>query len=92
MNFRTFSYNEGVALVRPFSMEELKTAVWHCDSYKCPGPDGVNFGFIKDFWDDMKFELLNFVSDFRQNGKLLKGINSTFITLIPKKDSPPKFE
>ena len=88
LNFRTLSYREGVALVRPFSMEELKTMVWDCDSYKCPRPDGVNFGIIKDFWEEMKLELLRFVSDFHRNGKLLKGINRTFITLIPKKESP----
>jgi hypothetical protein len=88
LRFRTLSYREGAALVRPFSMEELKMAVRDYDSYKCSGPDGVNFGFIKDFWEVMKSDLLRFVSDFHCNGKLLKGINSTFITLIPKKDSP----
>jgi len=88
LNFRTISYREGATLVKPFSMEELKIAVWDCDSYKCPGPDGVNFGFIKDFWDDMKVDLLRFVSEFHRNGKLLKGINNTFITLIPKRQSP----
>jgi hypothetical protein len=66
-------------------MEELKIAVWDCESYKCSGPDGVNFGFIKDFWLDMKEDLMHFVADFHRNGKLLRGINSTFITLIPKK-------
>jgi len=69
-------------------MEELKIAVWDCESYKCPGSDGVNFGFIKDFWLDMKEDLMHFVADIHRNGKLLRGINSTFITLIPKKDSP----
>ena len=23
--------------------------LWVCDSFKNPGPDGVNFGFIKEF-------------------------------------------
>jgi hypothetical protein len=88
LNFRKFTYREGAALMRPFSMEELKTMVWDCDSYKCPGPDGVNLGFIKDFWEDMKVELLCYVFDFHHNGKLMNGINSTFITLTPKKESP----
>lgn len=70
-----------------FSMEQLKIVVWDCDSFKCPGPDGVTFGFIKDFWEEMKTELLRFVSEFHRNGKLSKGINSIFITLIPKKIS-----
>jgi len=88
LNFRTLSYREGAALTKPFSMEELKMAVWDCDSFKCPGPDGVNFGFIKDFWGDLKEDLMRYVSEFHRNGMLLKGINNTFITLIPKKDCP----
>lgn len=84
LNFRTLQYRDGAALVRPFTTEELKTAVWGCDNYKCPDLDGVNFGFIEDFWEEMNLELFRFVSDFHRNGKLLKGIKSTFITLIPK--------
>jgi len=69
-------------------MEEVKNAVWEIDSFKCLGPDGVNFGFIKEFWGDMKDDLMRFVSDFHCSSKLLRGINNTFITLIPKKDCP----
>jgi len=88
LNFRLLSYREGAELVKPFTLDEVKIAVWDCESYKSPSPDGVNFGFIKDFWEDMKVEILRFVTDFHQNGKLSKGINNTFITLIPKKDCP----
>jgi hypothetical protein len=83
LHFRTLSIREWAAITKPFSMEELKNTVWDCDSYKCPSPDSGNFGFIKDFWLDMKEDLMHFVTDFHRNGKLLRGINSTFITLIP---------
>jgi len=33
---------------------------------------------------------MRFVSDFHCSGKLMKGINYTFITLIPKKDCPQR--
>jgi len=74
-------------------VNNVKVAVFtqFSNHYKAPvvaRPDGVNFGFIKDFWLDMKEDLMHFVSDFHQNGNLLKGINNTFIYLIPKKDSP----
>lgn len=49
LHFRHLSYREGANLVKPFTMEEVKAAVWNCDSFKCSGPDGVNFDFIKDF-------------------------------------------
>lgn len=48
LQFPSLSHKEGISLVKPFSVEKVKVAVWECDNYKCPGPDGVTFGFIKD--------------------------------------------
>ena len=86
--FRTLSVLEGGRLIILFSVDEVKAAVWDCDSFKSPGPDGVNFGFIKEFWHILKDDIMRFVSEFHRNGKLTKGINSTFISLIPKVDCP----
>ena len=36
----------------------------------------------------MKKDVINFVNEFHKNGKLVKGINRSFITLIPKKENP----
>lgn len=44
-------------LITPFSLEEVKVAVWDCDSFKIPGSVGINFSFIKDFWPKIKDEL-----------------------------------
>jgi hypothetical protein len=90
LRFRTLSGAEGSGLTKPFSESKVKAAVWDCDSFKSPGPDGVNLGFIKDFWEDMKGDVLRFISEFHRNGKLTKGLNSTFIALIPKVDSPQR--
>jgi hypothetical protein len=38
--------------------------VWDCESYKSSGPDGVNFGFIKDFWQELKDDFMRFLGDF----------------------------
>jgi hypothetical protein len=62
--------------------------VWDCDNYKSPGPDGIMFGFIKDFWDILMVDMMRFLVEFHRNGKLAKGINRTFIALIPKVDNP----
>jgi hypothetical protein len=40
----------------------------------------------------MKGDIFRFITEFHRNGKLSKGINSTFIALIPKVDSPPDIE
>ena len=75
-------------MIKPFSLDEVKVAMWDYDSYKSRGPDGINFGFIKDFWLDMKDDIMRFISEFHMNGKLTKGINNTFIAPIPKLESP----
>ncbi|EOY19749.1 Uncharacterized protein TCM_045057 [Theobroma cacao] len=70
------------------SMEELKFAIWSCDGSKAPGPDGFNLNFFKHYWSFIKSELFDFISDFMTRGKLDKGINSSFIALIPKTPNP----
>jgi hypothetical protein len=88
--FRKLSFRESSNLTKPFSLEEIKQAVWDCDSFKSPGPDGINFGFIKEFWDILKEDFLRFMVEFHRNGKLTKGLNSTFIALIPKVNCPQR--
>jgi hypothetical protein len=90
LRFNRLSVAEGSSLIRPSFEAEVRAAVWDCDSFKSPGPDGVNFGFFKDFWEDLKGDVLRFVSEFHRNGRLMKGLNSTFIALIPKVDSPQR--
>jgi len=49
LQFRRLSFMKMGTLIKPFSVDEVKAAVWDCDSFKSPGPDGINFGFIKNF-------------------------------------------
>jgi predicted transcriptional regulator len=37
--FRKLSVTEAGNLTKPFSVEEVKQAVWDCDSFKSLGPD-----------------------------------------------------
>jgi hypothetical protein len=90
LQFRQLGQTESRGLTKPFSEAEVKEVVWDCDSYKSPGPDGINFGFYKDFWENLRGDVMRFVSEFHRNGKLAKGINSTFIALIPKIDNPQR--
>jgi len=90
MWFRQLSVPEAGNLIRPFSADEVKQAVWDCDSYKSPGPDDINFGFINQFWPIMKEDFMRYISEFHRNGRLTKGINAMFIALIPKVSSPQR--
>jgi hypothetical protein len=89
-SFKQISEPDADMLVERFYVEEIKEAVWECESSKSPGPDGVSLGFIKEFWEELKDDIIRFLVEFHENGKLVKGINSTFIVLIPKKDNPTK--
>ncbi|GAU10308.1 hypothetical protein TSUD_422640, partial [Trifolium subterraneum] len=90
LTFKRLHSAEVSSLIKPFALEEVKATVWDCDSYKSPGPDGVNFGFIKDFWTEMHSDIMRFISEFHRNGRLTKGINAAFIALIPKVESPQR--
>jgi len=87
LQFHSLSMAVGRGLIKPFYVDEVKAAVWDCNNFKSPGSDGINFIFIKEFWQEMKEDILRFVSEFHHNGKLSKGINTNFIALIPKVDS-----
>ena len=64
--------------------------VLDCDSYKSPDLYCINFEFVKEFWVELKDEIMRFISEFHRNGKLTKGINNPFITLIPKVNGAQK--
>lgn len=51
LEFSRLKPSSSAALELPFSADEIKTAVWDCDGNKAPGPDGINFLFIKKAWN-----------------------------------------
>jgi hypothetical protein len=74
LEFKRLNLVECGNLNKPFVETEVKAAVWECDSFKSPGSDGINFGFFKDLWAELKGDVLRSVSEFHRNGKLTKGI------------------
>ena len=75
-------------LVGRFEEEKVREAIWDCGSDKSPGPDGLNFKFIKKFWKIFKPDILRFLDEFYVNGIFPKGGNASFIALIPKVPDP----
>lgn len=49
VEFKFINQQDNDALVACFEEEEVRAAVWECDSTKSPGLDGLNFKFIKEF-------------------------------------------
>ena len=75
-------------LVACFHEEEIELAVCDCRSEKSPRPDGLNFKFIKFFWELLKPDITRFLDEFHVNGIFPKGCNASFIALIPKVKDP----
>ncbi|GKD72833.1 hypothetical protein Tco_1331115, partial [Tanacetum coccineum] len=82
------SQHELKILESEVSLEEIKEVVWDCGSDKSPRPDGFSFGFIKRYWNMMKNDIFAAISEFFNNGDIPIGCNASFITLIPKIESP----
>lgn len=61
---------------------------------KAPGPDGFTIDFFKFCWPILKNNVHALVQESKTQKLVLKALNATFLTLIPKgdsADSPDKF-
>ncbi|KAL2921482.1 hypothetical protein RDABS01_012973 [Bienertia sinuspersici] len=75
-------------LLQPFQREEIKEAVKGMKLLKALGPDGFPPVFYHKHWDSVGEDIWKAINSFFTGGKLLKEINKTFITLIPKVERP----
>lgn len=88
LDFKRLKESEAEKLEVPFSLEEIRDAIWSCEESKAPGPDGFNMCFFRRCWNLVKEDVFRMMSDFHRTGKLEKSINCSFIALIPKTDNP----
>lgn len=75
--------------------EEVSEVIKDMQNGKALGPDGSNVDFFKACWNVVKQDILNVVEDSRRNKTILKALNTSFISRIPKQDSaltPVKFK
>jgi hypothetical protein len=72
----------------PFSKEEIDRTISQLPNDKSPGPDGFNGEFLKKCWQLIADDFYNLCAGFYEGNLCLRGINSSYITLIPKNDRP----
>lgn len=66
-------------------LEEIKVAVRSCESNKAPCYDSFNVKFIKEMWDTIREDIIELVRNFFITGEFPKLINTTCVSLVPKK-------
>ena len=74
-----------IDLEKPFTQEEIDDVVNNLPVDKSPGPDGFNNEFLKRCWDIIKEDVTELIMAFHAGNVNLESINSSFITLVPKK-------
>lgn len=82
------SKEEGCAMLRPVTKEEIKDALFDIDDDKALGPDGFSSKFFKAYWEIIGNEVCTVVKDFFDNGQMLNEINATVIALVPEIQTP----
>jgi hypothetical protein len=75
-------------LLAPVELVEIKKIIFESNIDKSPGPDGFGAKFYKTHWEDFKNIIHEVIKEFFTSGKLLKSLNHTFITLVPKVKIP----
>ncbi|XP_060182632.1 uncharacterized protein LOC132612434 [Lycium barbarum] len=80
--------DQQVGLLKPYTWEEVKLALFGININKSPGPDGFGSGFFRDTWPIICKEFTYAILETLRTGKLLQQLNATSIALIPKVKNP----
>ncbi|KAK2652607.1 hypothetical protein Ddye_012463 [Dipteronia dyeriana] len=88
ISVKQISDQNNLSLEAAFSSEEVWVALNNCDGNKASGPDGFNLNFIKNNWEIIKDDFINFLHEFSSNGAVVKDLNHMFLALIPKTKCP----
>ncbi|KAK9713361.1 hypothetical protein RND81_06G022500 [Saponaria officinalis] len=65
--------------------DEIKTTLLSIDPQSSPGADGFSSGFFISSWDLIGPDLCRAVKEFFRTSHLPKQVNTTLLTLVPKK-------
>jgi hypothetical protein len=72
----------------PFTKEDIDKIISSMPADKALGPDDFNGLFFKKCWHIIRDDVYNLCQDFFNGVVDLKSLNSSYITLVPKVNTP----
>ena len=78
------------ALLAPYTVEDVRKALFDIGDLKAPGPDGLHAIFYKRFWPMLGEDLIEEVLKAINTCTISNGWNDTVIVMIPKINTPEK--
>jgi hypothetical protein len=85
LSFSSIDAKESTWLEREFEEQEVWEVVRILNGDKAPGPHGFTIAFFQKCWDVLKTYLMAVFSEFHNQCQFEKSFNTTFVSLIPKK-------
>jgi hypothetical protein len=83
--FSSIDEEEKIWLERDFEEMEVWEVVKGMDGDKAPGPDGFTMAFFQACWAVVKHDVMAVFAEFHRRRQLVKSLNVTFVSLVPKK-------
>jgi hypothetical protein len=78
------SQEENDLIIRPFTCEVIRGAIFQMEHNKAPGPDGFSAEFYQACWEIIKDDLMVLFQEFHDGNLPLYSLNFGMIILLPK--------
>ncbi|GKD89969.1 hypothetical protein Tco_1365476, partial [Tanacetum coccineum] len=75
---------EALRMIKDVSSNEIKEAMFDIGEVKAPCPDGFSSAFFIHAWSVVRDDICNAFKEFFKTGKLLREVNATLLSLVPK--------
>lgn len=85
VEFSCITEEKAAWLVYPFSEEEVLSTIKSLPEDKALGPYRFPIKFFKDFWLVVGPDVMRAMVEFHNKASLCRSLNSTFITLVPRR-------